>query len=229
MPPTVCAVKWAWTHALICAASVELPPGPPAPPKPPRPPKPPPAPPPAPGRAAARAASPAIGQAAAETGARAAEAATRAAEPAAAESAARHVVVNLVLGDELFELGEARRRVGAPETADRHDRDATGGQFHRGCAVRAVGGRGPCVAGRPALKQLGESAADGGVPAAEAAGPPGPAKPPAKRPGLSPAGPPAKSGKPPRPAARPRPRPRAPPGPPRAPVMGGPADGLVPA
>src|SRR5215470_4057241 len=31
MPPTVCAVKWAWTHAPIWAASVELPPGPPAP------------------------------------------------------------------------------------------------------------------------------------------------------------------------------------------------------
>src|SRR5690349_2720675 len=56
MPPTVCAVKWAWTQALICAASVEPPPGPPAPPKPPAPPappvprsaRPPPSPPPAP-------------------------------------------------------------------------------------------------------------------------------------------------------------------------------------
>jgi hypothetical protein len=80
-PPTVVAMKWTSTHALICAASVV----PPPPPKPP-PPKPP---------------------------------------------AARDVVVDLVLGDELLELGETRRRVGAPESADRHHRDSAGGQLHR--------------------------------------------------------------------------------------------------
>ena len=48
--------------------------------------------------------------------------ARRACEPAT--RAAAHEVVDLVLGDERLELGQARRRVGAVETADRHDRDA---------------------------------------------------------------------------------------------------------
>src|SRR5215831_12064090 len=92
------------------------------------------------------------GRATAEAAARSTETTARAAETAAAKTAASHVVVDLVLGDELLEPGETRRGVGAPETADRHDRDATGGQFHRRCAVRAVSGRRPCVVGSPALQ-----------------------------------------------------------------------------
>src|SRR5580704_14515627 len=98
------------------------------------------------------------------------EAAARAA-PAAAEAAtpARDVVVDLVRGDELLERGEAGRRVGATEAADRHHRDSAGGQFHRGGTVGAVRGRRPLVMGRAGLEQFDERAADRRVSAAEAA------------------------------------------------------------
>src|SRR5580704_2735082 len=138
--------------------------------------------------AAAEAASPAIAKAAVaevagapvgEVSARAGSAATEAgageaaarAAPAAAEAAtpARDVVVDLVRGDELLERGEAGRRVGATEAADRHHRDSAGGQFHRGGTVGAVRGRRPLVMGRAGLEQFDERAADRRVSAAEAA------------------------------------------------------------
>src|ERR1700684_3892251 len=125
MPPTVVAVKWASTHALICASSVDAPP-PPTPPAP-RPPKPP------------------------------------------APAAARDVIVDLVLGDELLELREAGRRVGAAEAADRHHRDTAGGKLHRGGAVGAIRRRRPLVMGRARLEQFGERAADRRVAAARTA------------------------------------------------------------
>ena len=87
-----------------------------------------------------------------------------------ATHAAAHEVVDLVPGDELLELGQARRRVGSGETADRHDRDAVAAQFYRGRAGGADRGRGPPVAGRPGLQPLGQGDADTGLPAESAAG-----------------------------------------------------------
>src|SRR3984957_14102055 len=82
---------------------------------------------------------------------------------------ARHEVVDLVVSDQLLERGQARRRIGAAEPADRHDRVAAGAQLHRGGLVRADGGRRPLVARRAVLKQLHEGGADRRVAAGEGA------------------------------------------------------------
>src|ERR1700733_12160299 len=68
-------------------------------------------------------------------------------------------VVDVVVGDVPLELGERRRRVGAVEPADRHDR-LSAGQLQRCRAVRADRGRRPPVAGRAVLEQRGEGAAE---------------------------------------------------------------------
>src|ERR1700733_13565568 len=68
-------------------------------------------------------------------------------------------VVDVVVGGVPLELGEGRRRVGAVEPADRHDR-LSAGQLQRRRAVRAARGPRPPVAGRSVLQQRGEGAAD---------------------------------------------------------------------